>query len=103
MSNREHAHALIDRLPEAQLSALVGLLETIADPVVAPLRNAPMDDEQQSDQEKQKVAEARNWLKRNSDKGIPHEEAMRRLKLSLTGLRERDRMDACGVGRCGCS
>ena len=58
MSNREHAHALIDRLPEAQLSALVGLLETIADPVVAPLRNAPMDDEQQSDQEKQKVAEA---------------------------------------------
>jgi hypothetical protein len=41
MSDREHAHALIDRLPEAQLSALVGLLETIVDPVVTALRNAP--------------------------------------------------------------
>jgi hypothetical protein len=33
--NREHAHQLIDRLPEAQLSALVGLLETIVDPAIA--------------------------------------------------------------------
>lgn len=33
MSEREHAHELIDRLPEPQLSALVGLLETIVDPV----------------------------------------------------------------------
>ncbi len=29
---RHHAHELIDRLPEAQLTALVGLLETIVDP-----------------------------------------------------------------------
>jgi len=29
---RQRAHQLIDRLPETQLSALVGLLETIVDP-----------------------------------------------------------------------
>ena len=81
MSEREHAHELIDRLPEPQLSALVGLLETIVDPVAAALRNAPVDDEPESDEEKQSVAEARDWLKRNGGKGIPHEEAMRRLRL----------------------
>jgi hypothetical protein len=36
---------LIDRLPETQLSALVGLLETIVDPVAAALRSAPTDDQ----------------------------------------------------------
>jgi len=44
MTDRQHAHELIDRLPDMQISALVGLLETIVDPVAAALRNAPLDD-----------------------------------------------------------
>jgi hypothetical protein len=78
---RQNAHHLIDRLPETQLSALVGLLETIVNPVGAALRNAPMDDEPETENEKQAVAEARAWLQRNGGRGIPHEEAMRRLEL----------------------
>lgn len=82
---REHAHALIDRLPETQLSALVGLLETIVDqgvdPVATALRNAPIDDEPETEDEKQAVAEARDWLAKRGGKGIPHDEAMRRLGL----------------------
>jgi hypothetical protein len=78
---REQAHQLIDRLPETQLSALVGLLETIVDPVAAALRNAPFDDEPETDSEKQAVAEARDWLARRGGKGIPHDGAMRRLGL----------------------
>lgn len=81
MSDREHAHELIDRLPETQLSALVGLLETIVDPVAAALRNAAVDDELETEEEKQAVSEARDWLKGNGGKGIPHAEAMRRLGL----------------------
>jgi hypothetical protein len=81
MSEREHAHELIDRLPETQLSALVGLLETIVDPVAAALRNAPDDDEPQTEEEKSAVAEARDWLVKRGGKGIPHDEAMRRLGL----------------------
>ena len=42
---RQQAHQLIDQLPKTQLSALVGLLEAIVDPVAAALRNAPEDDE----------------------------------------------------------
>jgi hypothetical protein len=49
------------------------------DPIAAALRNAPIDNEPETEEEKQSVAEARAWLERNSGKGIPHEEAMRRL------------------------
>ena len=69
---RQQAHQLIDRLPETQLSALVGLLESIV---------VPLDDEPETELEKQAVAEARDWLNGNGGKGIPHEEAMRRLGL----------------------
>jgi hypothetical protein len=78
---RQHAHELIDQLPETQLAALVGLLESIVDPVTTVLRNAPIDDEPESEEERQAVAEAHDWLKNNGGKGVPHEEAMRRLGL----------------------
>jgi hypothetical protein len=81
MSRREHAHELIERLPEAQLDALVGLLETIVDPVAAALRDAEIDDEPESEEERLAVAEGREWLARRGGRGIAHDEAMRRLGL----------------------
>ena len=81
MSDREHAHQLIDRMPEMQLSGLVQFLETIVDPVTTALRNAPIDDEPETDDEKAAVAEAHGWLQKNGGKGVPHAEAMRRLGL----------------------
>ena len=78
---RQQAHQLIDRLPETQLSALVGLLETIVDPVATALHNVPIDDEPETEGERQAVAETRDWLARRGGKGIPHAEAMRRLGL----------------------
>ena len=78
---RQYAHQLIDQLPETQLSALVGLLETIVDPVTVALRNAPPDDEDETETERLAVQEARDWLDQNGGKGIPHAEAMRRLGL----------------------
>jgi hypothetical protein len=78
--HRQHAHQLVDRLPDSQLSALVGLLETIVDPVTVALRDAPFDDEEETGEESAAVAQARHSLQRNG-KGIPHAEAMRRLGL----------------------
>ncbi|MBZ2186136.1 MAG: hypothetical protein K7J46_15605 [Bryobacter sp.] len=78
---RQHAHQLIDRMPETQLSGLVQFLETIVDPVATALRNAPIDDEPETGDEKNAVAEAKTWLQKNGGKGIPHAEAMRRLGL----------------------
>lgn len=78
---RQHAHQLIDRMPETQLSGLVQFLETIVDPVATALRNAPLDDEPETEDENAAVTEARTWLQNNGGKGIPHAEAMRRLRL----------------------
>ena len=102
---KEQAHELIERLPEAQLSGLVQFLETIVNPVTAPLRKAPLEhikfcmrgptsdkpalrkappeDESISEEEERAVAEARDWLKRHGGKGIPHAKAMRRLRLGV--------------------
>ncbi|MBM3756481.1 MAG: hypothetical protein FJW38_21140 [Acidobacteria bacterium] len=71
---RQHAHSVIDRMPEIRLSG------PIVDPVAATLRNAPLDDEPETEDD---VAEARAWLQSNGDKGIPHADAMRRLGLDL--------------------
>jgi hypothetical protein len=78
---REHAHHLIDRLPETQIEGLVRFLETIVDPAIAALRNAPLEDEEVGEDEERAVQEARVWLRDNGGKGIPHAEAMRRLGL----------------------
>jgi hypothetical protein len=72
---------LIDRLPETQLSALVGLLETIVDPVAAALRNAPTDDEPVTEEEERAINEAREWLKRNP--GIPFEQVVAELGFTM--------------------
>ena len=53
----------------------------MVDPVTAALRNAPMDDEPETVEEKQAVAEARDWLNERGGKGISHQEAMRRVGL----------------------
>ena len=81
MRHREQAHELIERLPETQLSALVGLLKTMVNPVAAALRRAPIDGEPETEEEKKAVAQARKWLARRGGQGVPHEEAMRRLGL----------------------
>jgi hypothetical protein len=80
-TRRQHAHQLIDRLPETQLSALVGLLETIVDPVAAALRNAPTDDEPVTEEEERAINEAREWLKRNP--GIPFEQVVAELGFTM--------------------
>jgi hypothetical protein len=81
MSEREHAHQLIDRLPETQLSGLVRFLETIVDPMAAALANAPLEDEEISEEEERAVAEAHEWLKLN--KPIPMEEVLAEFGLSM--------------------
>jgi hypothetical protein len=80
MNAREHAHQLIDRLPDTQVSALVGLLEAIVDPVAAALANAPMDDEPETQDEKRSAGVSRDWVD-NGGQCVPHAAAMRRLGL----------------------
>jgi len=78
---RRQAHSYLNHLPDAQLSAVRGLLETMLDPVSRALANAPMEDEEISEEEEQAVAEAREWLKHNP--GIPFEQVVAELGLTM--------------------
>ena len=59
---REQAHAYLDKLPPEQLSAVRSLLESMLDPVSRALANAPLEDEDISDEEEQAAAESREWF-----------------------------------------
>jgi len=77
---KEHAYELIDRLPPTQLSAIVGLLEAMLDPVSRAIANASIDDEPLTAEEEKALGEAREWSKHN--KGIPHEQVLAELGIT---------------------
>jgi hypothetical protein len=82
---RRQAHAYLDRLPTAQVSAVCSLLEAMLDPVSRALANAPIDDEPITEEEERAVAEARQSLQNN--RGIPLEEAVAQLGLTMEEVR----------------
>jgi hypothetical protein len=66
VQERQQAHAYLDRLPPAQLSAVRSLLETmLPDMVSRALANAPLEDEEISEEENQAVARSKEWFKNN--------------------------------------
>ena len=56
-------------------------LETMLDPVTRAIANAPVEDEEISEEERHAVAEAHEWLKHN--KPIPHEEVLAEFGLTM--------------------
>jgi len=81
---KQHAHELIDRMAPSQVSAVVGLLEIMLDPVARSLANAPYDDEPISEEENRAVAASKEWLKHNDP--IPHEEILAEFGLTSEDL-----------------
>ena len=68
---RQRAHAYLDRLPENQLSAVRGLLESILSPLDRKLALAPVDDEPLMPTEAAAIQAGVASLERNG--GIPIE------------------------------
>ena len=77
---KQEAYELIDRMAPGQVTAVVGLIEIMLDPVSRAIANASFDDEPVTAEEKQSLAEAREWLKHN--KGIPHEQVLAELGIT---------------------
>jgi hypothetical protein len=77
---KEHAHELLDRLPPAQLTAVIGLLEVMLDPVSRAIATAPVDDETLAPEEEKALAESEEWLKRHEP--IPHEQVLAELGIT---------------------
>jgi hypothetical protein len=76
VEKKQHAHELIDQLASHQLSAVVGLLEAMLDPVSRKLAAAPIDEEPETEEEHGAVEQSKEWLRRHGGKGIPHEEVL---------------------------
>jgi hypothetical protein len=86
VSDKQHAHELIERLPASQVATAVRLLEfMLHDPVAHAIRNAPLDDEPETNEERQAVAEATEWLKHN--RPIPFEEVLADMGLTLEDVK----------------
>ena len=85
-ANKQHAHELIERMAPRQVSAVVNLLETMLeseidhiqpqDPVSRAIANAPVDDEPETEGERQAVAASKAWMKQHPGEGIPHEDIL---------------------------
>jgi len=75
-TDKQHAHELIERLSPGQVKAVARLLEEMLDPVSRAIANAPVDDEPETRQERQAVAESKKWFEQHSGKGTSHEEVL---------------------------
>ena len=76
MSNpKEHAHALLDMLPEEKLTAVVGLLEVMVEPLSRSLASTPIEEEEITPDTAAALERARASLARGE--GIPHKDVRR--------------------------
>jgi len=88
--DRQHAHQMLDQLGPGQYEAVVRLLEVLTDPETASIRDAPDDDEPESEEEAHAVAASKKWFKNHQ--GIPLEEVAADLGFSMDEVRgARDR------------
>ena len=85
MSEKDHAHELIERLPDSQIATAVRFLEfMLLDPVRRALATAPPEDEPVTEQDCQRFRDGQARFAQRG-KGIPMEKV-----LAEFGLRSED-------------
>ena len=87
---KHHAHELIERLAPRQVSAVVGLLEAMLDPVSRAIANAPADDEPEAEEERKAVAESKTWFDQCRGQGIAHEAILADFGLTPEDFKHKD-------------
>ena len=75
-TEEQQAHELLERLAPSQVSAVVGLLQDMLDPVARAIADAPLDDEPVTEEERQAVARSEAWFEGRGGKWIPMEEVL---------------------------
>jgi hypothetical protein len=87
---KQEAHELIERLAPSQVSAVLGLLQAMLDPVARAIAGAPIEDEPVSEEERQAAARSEAWFEERGGKGIPMEEVLADLGLTIEDLARKD-------------
>lgn len=76
-TDKRHAHDLIERLEDGQISTAVRFLEfMLLDPFSRSIATAPADDEPLTPEDEQALSRADAWLEARGGRGIPHEEVL---------------------------
>lgn len=82
-ADKQHAHALLDRIPPDQMDAAVRFLEfLLLDPVARAAATAPADDELVTEEDRRRVLEGKAALARG-EQGIPMEDLLAEFGLKL--------------------
>ena len=72
---KHHAHELIDRLPDSQVTTAVRFLEfMLLSPAARALATAPSDDEAVTEDDRRRFHGGLAWFAQRGGKGIPTEE-----------------------------
>ena len=88
---RQQAHVLLDQLPPHRLTLIRSLLETLLDPMDRKLALAPADEEPETEEERQAVAEAMVSLQKG---GVPMETVLADFGLTMEDFRRMAATDA---------
>src|ERR1017187_6767086 len=71
---KQHAHELIERLPDAQIATAGGFLEfMLLDPVARAVAAAPPDDEPVTEQDRLRFQNGQAWFRQHGGKGVAME------------------------------
>jgi hypothetical protein len=80
-ADREHAQQLLNHLAPDQVAAVVHVMEVMLDPLSRRLANAPLEDEEISEEEERAVAASKEWFKNN--RRVPMEGVLAELGLAM--------------------
>ena len=82
ITDKQHAHALVDRVPADPMTAAVRFLEfLLLYPVDRALATGPAEDEEISEEEEQAVARSKEWFQQQ--RGIPFGQAATNLGFTI--------------------
>ena len=84
---KQQANELIERMAPGQIFAVVTVMETMLDPVSRAIANAPIDDEPETDAEREAVAASKAWMAEHPGQGIPFEALLADFGISAEELR----------------
>src|SRR5437763_1906869 len=77
VSEKQHAHEIIDRLADSQIATAVRFLEfMLLDPVARALAIALSEDEAITEPDRRRFHEGQAWFERRGGKGISMEEVL---------------------------
>ena len=84
---KQRAHELIERMAPGQIFAVVTVMETMLDPVDRAIANAPLEDEEISEEETRAVAASKACMAEHPGQGIAFEELLSEFGVTVEELR----------------